>query len=461
MEDLIKKAVNNFLNLDKNKPIRIITHNDCDGLTSGAIISKALIRGKWKFVINAVKQLDEATVINIFKESYETFIFTDLGSGYLRFIKKHLKDKKVFIFDHHELDDYSTENFNENIVHVNPKIINENDYSYVSGAGVVYMFVKNLNKENINLAYLALTGALGDVQDLNKGINKVILEDAVKSKKIEIKKGLKLFGYQSRAIHKVLQYSTDPFIPGISGNEDGALKFINEIGIEYFNGKEYRKLTDLNKEEMQKLIAGIIIKRIGFEKEPEDVIGDLYTLKDEEDGSIIKDAREFSTVLNCCGKLDAFGIGIGLCFGNKNIKSRAEDLLKNYRLEIIKGLNHFYNNRESFVKDGYIFFNARDNINDNIISTLATILSKNNEFSNMIIICSVYRNNEIKISARVGGNLDVDLREILTKIVSDNGIVGGHKMACGGLINRDKEDIFMERIFNVIDNMEIKQRQVL
>ena len=316
-----------------------------------------------------------------------------------------------------------------------------------------------MNKRNVDLSYLALIGAIGDLQCLNKGLNSIILQDAINSGKIEIKKGLKLFGYQSRAIHKVLQYSSDPFIPGVSGQEDGAVNFLNELGIDINNGKHYRKLTDLDKEEMQRLIAGIIMKRMGIEKDPDDVIGDLYLLKDEEDDSIIKDAREFSTVLNCCGRMDAFSIGVGLCFGNKNIRSKAEELLKSYRIEIINALNYYYDNINDFPKsDCYIIINAKDNIRDTIIGTLMTILSKNNNLGNMVLIGMAYREDSIKISARISGKVDIDLREVLMQIAPDYGTLGGHKQACGGLIKRDEEKLFIDRATKVLNSMEMAQR---
>ncbi|MBS3134265.1 DHH family phosphoesterase [Candidatus Woesearchaeota archaeon] len=459
MDNLIKNGSDKFLVLNKNKPLRIITHNDADGLTSGSILIIALSRDEYKFVASNVKQLDDKTIEDLAKEDYETFIFTDLGSGYLGKIKKHFKDKNIFILDHHEIDKNDFALDSQNIVHINPKLINENDYNYVSGAGVVYLFIKFLNKRNVDLSYLALIGAIGDLQCLNKGLNSIILQDAINSGKIEIKKGLKLFGYQSRAIHKVLQYSSDPFIPGVSGQEDGAVNFLNELGIDINNGKHYRKLTDLDKEEMQRLIAGIIMKRMGIEKDPDDVIGDLYLLKDEEDDSIIKDAREFSTVLNCCGRMDAFSIGVGLCFGNKNIRSKAEELLKSYRIEIINALNYYYDNINDFPKsDCYIIINAKDNIRDTIIGTLMTILSKNNNLGNMVLIGMAYREDSIKISARISGKVDIDLREVLMQIAPDYGTLGGHKQACGGLIKRDEEKLFIDRATKVLNSMEMAQR---
>ncbi|MAG47012.1 hypothetical protein CL617_00260 [archaeon] len=455
MDELIKRAVDKFLELNEDKPIRVVTHNDTDGITSGSIMCKALIRAGRKFVISYVKQLDEETLKEISKEKYETILFTDLGSGYLKLIKKFLVNKCVFIFDHHEIEDGGGDNTKE-IIHVNPKLINEENYSFASGAGVVYLFCKSLNKENVDLSYLALIGAIGDIQDLQEGVNKIILDDAVSNNKIEVKRGLKMFGYQSRAIHKILEYSDDPYIPGISGNENGAINFLNEIGIKVLdeNGK-YRKMNSLNDEEMQKLVAGIIIKRFSEDK-PEDVLGDLYLLKDEDENSLIKDAREFSTVLNCCGRLDSFSTGIGLCFGNKKIREEAEELLKSYRLEIIKGLNYFYENKDSFVtNDNFMIVNAKDKIRDTLIGTLIGIVSRHNEFRGKILIGMVYRDDDIKISVRCDNNLDVDLREILMNIIGDEGIVGGHKMACGGLISKDKEEMFMSKALEVLSSLKL------
>ena len=73
-------------------------------------------------------------------------------------------------------------------------------------------------------------------------LNNEILETAVKHRKIKVEKGLRLFGVHTKPIHKVLEYSTDPYIPGISGNESGAIQFLHQIGIEPKNGNKWKKI---------------------------------------------------------------------------------------------------------------------------------------------------------------------------------------------------------------------------
>ena len=100
--------------------------------------------------------------------------------------------------------------------------------------------------------------------------------------KLEVKKGLKMFGSQTRQLHKLLEYSNDVFIPGITGNEAEAINFLEQIGINYRNGSEIVRLCDLSEEDLKKLIDNIILKRVGSEENPADVFGDIYFVKEEE-----------------------------------------------------------------------------------------------------------------------------------------------------------------------------------
>ena len=59
-----------------------------------------------------------------------------------------------------------------------------------------------------------------------------------------------------------MEYSTDPFIPGITGSEENALNFLNELGINPREGNHFKKLVNLSEEELKILITGIILKRL-------------------------------------------------------------------------------------------------------------------------------------------------------------------------------------------------------
>lgn len=451
MHDLIEKAVQEFKLLD-NKPLRIISHLDSDGITSASIIIKALLRENKKFVLSIVKQLNEIVLKELALENFNTIIFTDLGSGYITLINKHLKDKKIFIFDHHDPEP----NENENIVHINPHLANIKEASNkISGSGVTYLFAKALNKENMDLAHLAVIGSIGDVQTFND-LNKEILDDAINKKRIIVKHGLKMFGLQTKPLNKILLYSTDPFIPGVTGDEQGTYQFLIETGINFLENGKIKRIVDLNEDELKKLTTSIILRRLGSEKNPEDIFGNIYILKNEIEDNF-KDAREFSTLLNCCGRLNKPSIGIGVCLDNPSLKEKALELLKEYKLEIINGLNWFYSNKEKLTQgNNFVIINAEANIRDTLIGTIISIISRSNIYKDKtILIGMAYTlDNNIKISMRTCNHNDNDLTEILKKIVNDYGETGGHKQAAGALISIENELNFINNAKEILSKIE-------
>jgi len=427
--------------------VKLVSHYDTDGLTSLAILIEALKRQKIKFSASTVRQLNFKILKEIKSEGYHCIIFSDLGSGSLKDINKLFNEELIIILDHHIIDGETK------FLHFNP-LKYEISSSDISGAGMSYLFVKALNENNKDLAHLAVIGAVGDVQDVNgfKGINKTILEDAVQSDKIEIRRGLRLFGSQTRPLHKILQFSTDPYIPGITGNESAAISFLTSLGIELKEDGKWKKLIHLNEDEMKKLVTAIILKRIGNEENPEDVLGSIYLLKDEPEESPTRDVREFSTLLNCCGRLNKPSLGIGVCLGNKFMREKAINLLNDYRMELIKGLDWFYRHRNTshvIEYNNFVIINAEDNIRDTLVSTVSSIISKSNIYKEgtKILALAHTLDGNIKISFRISGFDDeVDLRNYLSQIMSEinQDEFGGHRLACGGLIPLEKESIFIK-----------------
>ena len=431
MNNLIKNFVNEFR--DIKEPIKVVSHLDADGLTSAAILSKTLKRNNNEFSLSIVRQLDESRIKELSLEDYNYFLFVDLGSGFLGLLKKYLGDRKIFILDHHVPEDVEN-----NFVHVNPHLLGFESDS-VSGAGLAYLFSKELDEKNINLAYISVIGGAGDYINFNNGFSNQILKDAVISGEIEIKRGLKMFGSQTRYLHKLLEYSTDPYIPGVTGSEEGTINFLSELSIEFKGENGFRKLNDLSEDEMKKLITGVILKRVGSEENPEDVLGDIYLLKEGN----IRDVREYATLLNACGRLRKYSLGIGTFMGNPLLNEKAMELLKNYKKEIVKALDWFHKNKDGFVKgDGFIIINAEDNIMDSMIGTLCGMVCSSNICGREgVIVGMAYTvEGDIKVSMRTNGN--VDLREIIKNIAEG----GGHSNACGAFIKREDEQDFINKM---------------
>ena len=226
----LRNAAEAFNQVDKKEVIRVISHLDADGISACAIMIKLLNVENRKYSVSVVQQLNKAVLSQLALEPYNCFIFTDIGSGAVRDIKEILKDKKVFILDHHSISD---EEFGS-ILFVNPHHCGIDGGKEISGAGVVFKFACAVDKSMEELAHVAIIGAIGDLQEQNGflRLNDEILRIAIEKNKIQVKKGLRIFGTQTKPLHKALEYCTDPYIPGVSGSESGAIQFLYQIGVE-------------------------------------------------------------------------------------------------------------------------------------------------------------------------------------------------------------------------------------
>jgi len=426
MLEKIKTLAENFIAQDKE--ILVISHHDTDGICSAAIMASALQKLDKKFSIKIIKQLEKEFIEKLPKRNL--LVFLDLGSGSLEHLNKLEND--IFILDHHEIDKQTS--LKNNIRIVNPHLYNQEQ---LSGSCLTYLFVKEISKENKELANLAVIGMVGDMLGKNIGkIGNIIINDA----ELLIKKGLLLYP-ATRPLNKTLEFSSSMFIPGVTGSSSGASCLLKEAGIEKENGN-YKSLIELNEEEMSKLVTAILLRR--NDKEIEDFIGNIYLVKLFTQ---LEDARELSAMINSCSRLDHSNIALSLCMGSKKARKKAEEIYASYKQHLIAGLN-FISNMKKIEGDNYIIINAKSNIKDTIIGTLASMLSMSSLYKEGTAIITMADNeSKIKISARIAGRNGRNIREILDSVVKEvGGESGGHALAAGCLIEKNKEQEFIEAL---------------
>ncbi len=453
----IAKVAEKFKQLDRSGTVRLISHLDCDGIAACSIMVKVLNQLGMKYSISIVKNLNSRILNELSKENHKCFIFTDLGSGQLDLIGEKLAGKDILILDHHVPVPAKKK---DKVLHVNPHLFNIDGSKEISGSGVVYMFAIEIDKKNENMAHIAVIGAIGDVQE-NNGflkLNDEILQTAVKKKKMKVETGLRLFGIQTRPLYKVLQYSTNPYIPDVSGSESGSIQFLKSLGINPKSSKGWKKYIHLTGDEIKKLLAGIVIKRKGEDK-PEDILGNIYTLLKEEPESPLRDAKEFSTLLNACGRLGKASLGIGTCLNDAKTKKKALNSMLKYKREIVNAIQWFNQNKDKkdvHKEEGILIINTKENIMPTIIGTLASILAKSTEIKENTFILSLGRDvdSTTKVSLRIAGikpNEKIDLRDIIKEIVEKaGGEAGGHYSAAGAIIETKKEKEFLETAKEVL-----------
>jgi len=301
MEELEKLKERNKLIAEeilKRDDFVIVNHHDADGLCAGAITAKALEREGKKSENITVKQLYSETIQKI-KSMGKNYVFVDFGSGQMNLLEEFIKEN-YFVIDHHQpiKSDY--------LFHSNPFFFGFDGGKEISGAGMAYLVAKEINEKNKELSPLAIVGAVGDMQDYSgqlNGLNRKILEDAIEMNLIKKENELRLYGKISRPLIQFLSFSSNPVIPGLTANEQASSEFILEQGIALKENNSWKTYSDLTQEEKKTFTSNLIIYLIknGFsENKAKYLIGETYTLLQENPKSVLRDAKEFATLLNSC-----------------------------------------------------------------------------------------------------------------------------------------------------------------
>jgi len=441
----LKEFAESFLKKTEKRSILVISHFDTDGITSAAIFGKCLKKLDKNFSFKIVKSLDEQTINELPKT--KVLVFLDLGSGSIEDISKLKND--IFIIDHHEIQkDF---NYPENMNIINPHLIE--NCELVSGSCVSYLVSKELAKKDAESANLAIVGMVGDIMEREIGR---LVNEILKDAGATIKKGLLLYP-STRPLNKALEYCSNPYIPGITGNSFGACDLLREAGIE-FTKNGYKSLIEIDEEEMQRLVTALAL-RFPNQDAISGLIGNLFLIKFFNK---IEDARELSALINACSRMGNSEVALLFCMGNKNAKEQAEKIYIKYKQSIINALNQINSNPKIEGKQ-YVIMNAQDRIQDTIIGTIASILSMSSIYEEgKIIITMAYNQDKIKVSSRISGRRNAtesgrnlkDIMDSITELIG--GESGGHKFAAGCVISKDKEEAFIELIKKKLDIEVVK-----
>lgn len=471
-----------------NSPVSIYTHLDADGLSSGAILGKALYKEEIPFQITVLKQLELSEIKKIIKkvEKFHNFlVFSDFGSGQYLELAKYLKlngtSNPYIILDHHlpqKVTDKSDEKIKEIYEettpwHINPYFYGINGSTEISGAGICYYFANALNKKNKNLASIALIGAIGDIQNKGhngsfNGLNALILKQAQELEHVEIMNDLNFSSI--KPLNESIAYSSNIKLVGLSGNPNKMLKFLLRLGIimEKSDGR-IKTLNDLTQEEKRKLTSALIeYATLKLDIEPSEIYNNLiinrYILTNEIVGSELHDISEFSNLLNSCGRTNNGSLGIAIAMGDRRIAyQKAKDNLIEYKKSIMKSLR-WLSEKDSIKEKEYIqYFDGEDTIKEIIVGTIASMLIYDEASGidkNKPLFGYAKREQEkvYKVSGRAhqslvdkGVNLSEVIRDAL-KMTDLEELGGGHPPAAGTKIPFDKIDIFLENCNQVVKN---------
>lgn len=432
-------------------------------MAAAGVIGTALARLDATFRIRIEKWIDEKILDGIVSDKPSLIIFADFGSGDLDVLNSRLAHHPIIILDHHQ----PAGEAGPSCLQVNPHIFGIDGSRDLSGAGVAYFVARALDKENVDLASVAVVGALGDLQDkyeqrLLGGPNAVIVEDAEKAGCLKVETDLMFFGRETRPIHKALACTTTPFIAGISGEEDKSLAFLVSLGITPKKGDKWRALRDLSGEEKKTLFNALVDYLVSKGLHGDVALGlrgSVYTLTREEPWTSLRDAREFSVLLNATGRMDRPGLGVTICMGDRgSALEEASIVLGEYRRTITRYLNWLTEPNTERIEEMNSIYVVRGEgvIDDKIVGTISSILSTNlAKPEKPIIAYSVVREENLaKFSARAIDlvvNKGLNLGEIL-RIAAEtySGKGGGHNIAAGAQVPIQDLDSFVRMVDELV-----------
>ncbi|EMA54173.1 DHHA1 domain-containing protein [Halococcus thailandensis] len=464
--------------LARAERVLLASHIDADGLTSAAIAAEALDRAAIPFETVFAKQLDPDAIAGIAERDFRTVLFTDFGSGQLDDIADH-EAAGAFtpvVADHHQPADAGTE------FHLNPLLEGLNGATELSGAGTTYVLARALGSEmrntsgtasgeersdelqadNRDLAALAVVGAVGDMQDSSGelvGANREIVAEGVDAGVLAETTDLALYGKQSRPLPKLLEYANDVRIPGISGSERGAIGFLSDLDIELERDGEWRRWVDLTADERQ-TVASALLQRAVARGVPanriDDLVGTTYTLTNEAEGTELRDASEFSTLLNATARYDRADVGLAVCRGDRDdALDEARTLLTNHRKNLATGLD--WVKEEGVTQGEHVqWFDAGEAIRETIVGIIAGMALGTDALrgDRPVIAFAAKNDTESKVSARGTHRLvrsGLDLSAVMGEVARAlGGDGGGHDVAAGATIPKGDEEAFVERADAVV-----------
>jgi len=435
-----------------------ISHNDADGLSSAGIIGATLARSGARFRLRIVEELREDIVDEISLGKPDIVIFTDIGSGYSELVNTRLDTKQVVVLDHHPPDGKA----GAKIAQVNPHEFGIDGATRVSAAGVAYLVAREVDDANKDLSTLGIVGALGDMQDKNEqralgGLNELVVTDAVNSGSVSVNSDLVVYGRETRPIFRALAYTTSPYLPNLSGREDNCLMLLSNAGIALKDGDRFRTVADLSQEEKQKLLNGII-SYLSSQSLPSnvvlDMVGTVYTLVSEPPGSPTRDAREFSALLNACGRTGNPSVGVSIGLGDRTTAlTEATEIVANYRKTLASYIEWLTKSPDAIQKFKLIWaIRGENQIQESMTGAFSSIISSAGNLTpdHAIIVVTKAKDGGVKLSARAppkllqrGMNLGSALNETAKKY---DGFGGGHNVAAGAHIKVEDPAQFLEEL---------------
>ena len=165
----------------------IFHHNDADGLSSGAILTRAFKRQGFEIQRLCLEKPYPQLLEKVFERKGALYVFTDLAGRIAPLISDLNKGRNLtLILDHHVAHPAT----DPQVHNLDPDLFGLKGDRDISASTTCYLFARTLDPANVDLAHIAAIGAVGDgfyVDGRLVSENRKAALEAVRQEKLKIK----------------------------------------------------------------------------------------------------------------------------------------------------------------------------------------------------------------------------------------------------------------------------------
>jgi len=183
----------------------------------------------------------------------------------------------------------------------------------------------------------------------------------------------------------------------------------------------------------------------------------------EREGTELRDASEFSTLLNATARYGHADVGLQVCMGDRDhALNQARYLLNQHRQNLVNGLKLVSQSGITPLKS-IQYFDAGDAILDTIVGIVAGMCFQMADRSRPILAFAKTPEGELKVSARGTQDLvrsGLDLADAMSRSArAVGGVGGGHNVAAGATIPPKARQEFLDLVDAAVGGQISRQGQ--
>ncbi len=171
-----------------DKTVQVFHHNDADGITSGAILTRAFERHGLKAQRYCLEKPYPAVLRKIYEQDGRILVFADFAGRIAPMLSELNKGRNLTLILDHHVAEASTD---PKVHNLDPDLFGLKGDRDISGSTTCYLFALTLDPVNRDMAHIAATGAVADgffVDGKLVSENREVAREAVQQGRMEIRK---------------------------------------------------------------------------------------------------------------------------------------------------------------------------------------------------------------------------------------------------------------------------------